>query len=141
MGFRKGHDGLAAFVKNELRKEPFTKAVFVFCAKRADRLKLLYWDGYGAGDGFKRLEETTFTWPTIRNGLMALNHALFGAPPETVDPEQYELSLEDIETALSAMRASPDGKGWPRSKRKTKLLIRLHRARPSLATHPSQKGD
>jgi transposase len=45
--FRKGHDGLAALVKNELRKEPFTGTVFVFRAKRADRLKLLYWDGTG----------------------------------------------------------------------------------------------
>ena len=38
--FRKGHDGLAALVKNELRKEPFTETVFVFRSKRADRLKL-----------------------------------------------------------------------------------------------------
>ena len=45
--FRKGHDGLAALVKNELRKDPFTGTVFVFRAKRADRLKLLYWDGTG----------------------------------------------------------------------------------------------
>lgn len=28
--FRKGHDGLAALVKNELRKDPFTGTVFVF---------------------------------------------------------------------------------------------------------------
>lgn len=42
--FRKGHDGLAALVKNELRREPFTGTVFVFRAKRTDRLKLLYWD-------------------------------------------------------------------------------------------------
>ena len=45
--FRKGHDGLAALVKNELRKDPFTGTVFVFRSKRADRLKLLYWDGTG----------------------------------------------------------------------------------------------
>lgn len=45
--FRKGHDGLAALVKNELRKDPFTGTVFVFRAKRADRLKMLYWDGTG----------------------------------------------------------------------------------------------
>lgn len=43
--FSKGHDGLATLVKNELRKEPLTGTVFVFRAKRADRLKLLYWDG------------------------------------------------------------------------------------------------
>ena len=57
--FRKGHDGLAALVKNELRKEPFTGTVFVFRAKRADRLKLLYWDGTGLVMAYKRLEETT----------------------------------------------------------------------------------
>jgi hypothetical protein len=45
--FRKGHDSLAAMVKNELRKDPFTGTVFVFRAKKADRLKLLYWDGTG----------------------------------------------------------------------------------------------
>ena len=28
---------------------------------------------------YKRLEERTFTWPTIRDGLMSLNHAQFGA--------------------------------------------------------------
>jgi transposase len=41
--FRKGHDSLAAMVKNELRKDPFTGTVFVFRARKADRLKLLYW--------------------------------------------------------------------------------------------------
>ena len=37
------HDGLAAMVKNELHKDPFTGTVFVFRSRRADRLKLLYW--------------------------------------------------------------------------------------------------
>ena len=60
--FRKGHDSLAAMVKNELRKDPFTGTVFVFRAKKADRLKLLYWDGTGLVMDYKRLEEHTFTW-------------------------------------------------------------------------------
>jgi transposase len=77
--FRKGHDGLAALVKNELRKDPFTGTVFVFRSKRADRLKLLYWDGTGLVMAYKRLEEHTFTWPAIKDGLMALNHAQFEA--------------------------------------------------------------
>ena len=72
--FRKVHDGLAASVKNELRKDPFTGTVFVFRSKRADRLKLLYWDGTGLVMAYKRLEEHTFTWPAIKDGLMALNH-------------------------------------------------------------------
>ncbi|TDL91406.1 IS66 family insertion sequence element accessory protein TnpB [Meridianimarinicoccus aquatilis] len=52
---------LAALVENELRKDPFTGTVFVFRAKRADQLKLLYWDGTGLVMTFKRLEETTIT--------------------------------------------------------------------------------
>jgi transposase len=51
--------------------------VFVFRAKRADRLKLLYWDGTGIVMTYKRLEETTFTWPAIRDGLMSLNRPGF----------------------------------------------------------------
>ena len=79
VSMRLGFDGLAALVKTELRKEPFTGTVFVFRAKRADRLKLLYWDGTGLVMAYKRLEETTFTWPAIKDGLMALNHAQFEA--------------------------------------------------------------
>ena len=45
--FRRGHDGLVAHVKNVLRKDPFTGTVFAFRAKRADRLKLVYWDRTG----------------------------------------------------------------------------------------------
>lgn len=45
--FRKGHDGLAAILSSVLCKDPFTGTVFVFLSRRADRLKLLYWDGNG----------------------------------------------------------------------------------------------
>jgi len=77
--FRKGHDGLAAQVTSVLRKDPFTGTVFVFRAKRADRMKILFWDGTGLVMAYKRLEETSFTWPAIRDGVMMLNHAQFEA--------------------------------------------------------------
>jgi transposase len=53
--------------------------LFVFRAKKADRLKLLYWDGTGLVMAYKRLEEHTFTWPAVKDGLMMLNHAQFEA--------------------------------------------------------------
>lgn len=77
--FRKGYDGLAALVQSVLRKDPFTGTVFLFRARRMDRLKLLYWDGTGLVMAYKRLEDTTFTWPAIKDGMMALNHAQFEA--------------------------------------------------------------
>ena len=77
--FRKGHDGLAALVQSQLRQKPFDGAVYVFRAKRADRLKLIYWDGSGLVMAYKRLEDSSFTWPAIKNGVMRLEPAQFEA--------------------------------------------------------------
>ena len=43
--FRNGLDGLAALVQQALRENPFAGDLFVFRAKRADRVKILAWDG------------------------------------------------------------------------------------------------
>ena len=75
--FRKGHDGLASLAQSVLHEDPFTGTVFVFRAKRAERLKILFWDGTGLVMAYKRLEEATFTWPAIKDGLMTLNRAQF----------------------------------------------------------------
>ncbi len=53
--------------------------VYVFRSKRADRLKLLYWDGTGLVMAYKRLEEHTFKWPAIRDGILRLDPAQFEA--------------------------------------------------------------
>jgi transposase len=45
--FRKGMDGLVALVTQALAADPFAGDVFVFRAKRTDRIKLLLWDGSG----------------------------------------------------------------------------------------------
>ena len=75
--FRKGHDGLAVLAQSVLKEDPFSGTVFVFRAKRADRLKILFWDGSGLVMAYKRLEETGFTWPLVRDGVMTLSRAQF----------------------------------------------------------------
>lgn len=60
-------------------QSPFTGTVFVFRVKKADRLKLLYWDGTGLVMAYKRLEEHAFTWPAVKDGLMLMNCAQFEA--------------------------------------------------------------
>lgn len=45
--FRKGMVGLASLVQSELRLDPFSGMLFIFRARRADRIKLLLWDGTG----------------------------------------------------------------------------------------------
>ncbi|MGO8565463.1 IS66 family insertion sequence element accessory protein TnpB, partial [Rhizobium ruizarguesonis] len=70
---------LYMLVKNELHKDPFKGTVFVFRSRKADRLKLIYWDGSGLVMAYKRLEEQTFIWPGVRDGLLTLGHAQFEA--------------------------------------------------------------
>ena len=47
VGLWTGHDGLATLVQSLLAEYPFTGRVFVFRAKRADRMKTLFWNGSG----------------------------------------------------------------------------------------------
>ena len=68
--FRKGADGLAALVRESLAADPFSGAVYVFRAKRADRIKLVFWDGTGLCLFAKRLEDGIFRWPRVEDGVM-----------------------------------------------------------------------
>ncbi len=61
--FRKGMDGLAALVAAELGADPFSGVVYVFRAKKADRVKLVWWDGTGLCLMHKKLESGAFRWP------------------------------------------------------------------------------
>ena len=63
--FRKQADTLAAFVQEVLAADPFCGTVYVFRAKRADRVKLLWWDGTGICLLTKRLEGSSFRWPPV----------------------------------------------------------------------------
>jgi transposase len=58
--FRKGADSLAALAKEMLAQDPFSGAVLVFRSRRADRVKLLVWDGSGLVLIWKRLEQGAF---------------------------------------------------------------------------------
>ncbi len=73
--FRKGMDGLVALVAQALAADPFAGDVFIFRAKRADRLKLLLWDGTGLCLVTKRLEAGGFTWPPVQDGAVSLSPA------------------------------------------------------------------
>ena len=83
--FRKGAEGLAALVRDEMKANPFSGAVYVFRAKRADRIKLLFWDGTGACMFAKRLEDGKFRWPKIEDGVIRLTAAQLSALLEGLD--------------------------------------------------------
>jgi transposase len=83
--FRKGAEGLAALVREAMTADPFSGAVYVFRAKRADRIKLIFWDGTGLCLFAKRLEDGIFRWPKIEDGVMRLSAAQLSALLEGLD--------------------------------------------------------
>lgn len=83
--FRKGAEGLAALVREQIGADPFGGAVFVFRAKRADRVKLIFWDGTGLCLFAKRLEDGAFRWPKLEDGVMRLTAAQLSALLEGLD--------------------------------------------------------
>ena len=83
--FRKGAEGLAALVRESMAADPFSGAVYVFRAKRADRIKLIFWDGTGLCLFAKRLEDGIFRWPKTEDGVMRLSAAQLSALLEGLD--------------------------------------------------------
>lgn len=83
--FRKGMDGLAALVQQQLGADPFAGVVCVFRSKRADRVKLLHWDGTGLVLVSKRLAAGRFRWPKVQDGVMRLTAAQLSALVEGID--------------------------------------------------------
>ena len=83
--FRKGGDGLAAVVREALGEDPFSETIFVFRSKRADRLKILVWDGTGLVLFWKRLEHGAFRWPPISDGMMRLTASQLAALVDGMD--------------------------------------------------------
>jgi transposase len=60
---RKSINGLMTLVQNSFCLDPFSEALFVFCNRNRDRIKILEWDTDGFWLYFKRLERGRFRWP------------------------------------------------------------------------------
>jgi len=60
---RRSIDGLATLVQQEFKLDPFKRNLFLFCGRRSDRIKALYWEGDGFVMLYKRLEQGRYQWP------------------------------------------------------------------------------
>jgi transposase len=92
--FRAGIDGLALRVEQSMGLNPFGRAVFAFCNRRRDRVKLLFFDRSGFVLILKRLEEDKFRWPRRRDAVACLS------------TEQLHWLLDGID--IEAVRRHPE---------------------------------
>lgn len=60
---RKAIDGLAAIIAQKFKMDPMGNSLFLFCGRRKDRIKALYFEGDGYVMLYKRLEKGRFQWP------------------------------------------------------------------------------
>ena len=61
--FRKSINGLSVIVEASMELPAMSGALFIFCNKAKDKLKILYWDKTGFALWYKRLEKDKFKWP------------------------------------------------------------------------------
>ena len=81
---RKGIDGLAYMVQQQFHLDPFTNTLFLFCGKRRDRIKGLYWEKDGFVLLYKRLEKGAYQWPRTQSDVRELT------------PQQYRWLMEGL---------------------------------------------
>lgn len=73
--FRKAINGLSVIVQEDMDLSPFERALFVFCNKKRNQLKVLYWDETGFVLWQKRLEKAKFKWPrTLLDDVITLDY-------------------------------------------------------------------
>jgi transposase len=62
---RKSFDGLCGLIRAELNQDPLSGSLFVFCNRRRNMVKLIYWDSDGLAIWYKRLEKGSFSMPRL----------------------------------------------------------------------------
>ena len=93
---RRGIDGLAALVQQQFNLDPFSNTLFLFCGRRRDRIKALYWEGNGLVLLYKRLESGSFQWPRKESEARALTSQQYRWLMEGLSVDQPTTSYGDI---------------------------------------------
>jgi transposase len=70
---RKSINGLSVLVERAMGHNPFKGDLFVFCNRRRNMIKILYWDKNGFALWHKRLEKHRFHWPTTTDAVISLS--------------------------------------------------------------------
>ncbi len=69
---RKNIDGLSLIVQTHFKLDPFEKALFVFCNRQMNKLKILHFD-QGFWLYYHRLERSKFKWPMSKQEALKVS--------------------------------------------------------------------
>jgi transposase len=86
---RKSFDGLSGLVSNELGRDPVSGEVFIFLNRQRNLIKLLHWQPGGFVMYYKRLEQGTFTPPTIEAGSRVIEWPALVLMIEGIQVKEY----------------------------------------------------
>ena len=89
---RKAINGLSIMVEQHLSKDPFSGDLFVFCNRRQNMIKILYWDKNGFCLWHKRLEKHRFKWPRSAEEVV------------TIGPRELEWLLDGLDYTSAHQR-------------------------------------
>lgn len=64
---RKSFNSLCGVIRKSMNLDPLSGALFVFKNRRADRIKIIYWDIDGMVMWYKALQRGTFRFPDLQN--------------------------------------------------------------------------
>lgn len=88
MDLRRGIDGLATIVRFQFKLDSYVKNTLVlFCGRRADRIKALFWEGDRFHLMYKRLDNGAFRWPSSEDEAMSITE------------DQYRMLMQGLEIA------------------------------------------
>jgi transposase len=114
---RRSFDGLAQLVEQEMKLDPLSGHLFIFCSRRRDRLKLLYFERGGMAIWYKRLEEGTFA-----------------APRATADGHSLQLSAAELAMLLDGVELDSVKRRTRYERRDSSIATASHAPRKNVSS-------
>ncbi len=93
ISFRKGIDGIAAICREKYLQDPTSGHYFIFCNRRKNSIKAIYFDGQGFWLFQKRLSSGRFMhWPKRPEAILQLNSAQLQVLLSNGNPAMVEVT-------------------------------------------------
>ena len=97
---RRSFDALGQCVREVLKQDPESGALFIFAGKRGTSLKILWWDKPGYSILYRRLTKGLFRLPAADSGTVSV----------AIDARELALILQGIETPTHKQRVKTNAK-------------------------------